>query len=247
MRYEDRVRSVVLVRRYNSGEVAAWGNGIFVECEERLYLVTCRHLVRSDLPINDGQYDLPEELLLTLRSRTEDVFENYELQLLNPRRWRTTATLKNLADVVVIQLPDEMQWKFDIVCWKAAELLSEPSVVGTRILILEQKNDGTHATTYHDTDVSVGSLQPQRQALIENAPSHISFGHSGSLLYSFIDGNESNSEAIDQKCIQAVGLVVGAKKFGGARPEMVLLSSVLPIVRSWEDYLGENGVDIKTM
>jgi hypothetical protein len=190
---------------------------------------------------------LPEELLLSLRSRTEDVFENYELQILNPRRWRTTATLRDLADIVVVQLPDEMRLKFDIVCWKAAELSPEPPIVGTRIHILEQQNDGNQAITYHDIDASTGTLQPESQAFIDNAPSHISFGHSGSLLYSFIDCNESNGEAIDQKCIQAVGLVVGANKFGGARPEMVLLNSVLPILRVWEDYLEENGVEIKTM
>ena len=81
MRYEDRVRSVVLLRRYKNGEIEPWGNGIFVEYEERIYLVTCRHLVRSDLPINGGEFDLPEELLLSLRTFPETVSVLYPARL----------------------------------------------------------------------------------------------------------------------------------------------------------------------
>jgi hypothetical protein len=245
MRYESRIRSVVLIRRRKEGVIEPWGNGVFVVCEERLYLVTCRHLVRSDLPVKHGRFDLSEKLFLRLKLQATGDYEDHEVETLSPRRWRTTATLKDVADIVVVELPSDIQLRFDVIGFEAAELQTEPPNIGTNIRILELHSGVNQAITYNDIDASTGSLEDESQALINNASAPISFGHSGSLVYRVIDNNGLKREAIDQKYIQAVGIVVGARKFGGMRPEMVLFTRVLPILRVWEDYLEENGVEIK--
>jgi hypothetical protein len=149
-----------------------------------------------------------------------------------------------LVDIVAIELPDDLQLKFNIVFWKPTDLATEPPNIGAKIHILEQLNDVNEEPAYNDISASMGTLQSEGQAFIDNAIAHISFGHSGTLVYRFVHCNDAKHEVIDEARIQGVGLIVGAKKIGGSRPEMVLLDRVLPILTLWEDYLDESGIVI---
>jgi hypothetical protein len=240
MRYEDRFRAVTIIRRRVDDQVKPWGNGIFLEFEGKLYLVTCRHMVRSDLPVCDGKFDLPKDLVLRLKTRTTDAFENYEVDILNPRRWRTTKSIKDLADIVVVELPSDLQLKFDIVPWKSADLTTE-TPEGTPVFI-QTLQDGGRDPAYYDVSGSMGTLQDESQAIIDNAGASITHGNSGSLVYRFL--KPTILESITDADIQAVGIIAGAKKFGGSLPEMVLLNRAVPILTSWEDYLDESGIEI---
>jgi hypothetical protein len=248
MLYEDRYRSVTVVQHSVDGALKPWGNGFFVDYKGRLYLVTCRHMVRADRPNSQGVFYRPEELVFKLRTKVGQAIQNYTVRVLNPRKWRTSATLDTLADVAVIELDrGALLPEYDIEPWREADLLPDSDLPrGERIWVLTHPKDyGDIPIPYYVRALMKSPQVADRQAAIRvSASSEISFGNSGSLVYRVINGECSRRNPPADAHIQAVGIVAGANKWEPRTLLIEYVAKAISIFNSTEDLFDEDGVVI---
>lgn len=249
MLYKDRNRSITVIQHHVNGALAPLGNGFFACYNDRLYLVTCLHIVRSYLSNSQGILYCPEELVFKLRTRVGHAVQNYTVPVLNPRKWRAGTTLNPLPDVAVIELDrDELLAEYDIVPWREADLLPDPNLPrGARVWILTHPNNYGDIPIPYDVCALMNSPQrDDRQAAIRvSASSEITYGNSGSLVYRVIHDDKPRRRipSLDAH-LQAVGIIAGADTWAPRTPLIEYVARVIPIFNSAKDLFEADGVGI---
>jgi hypothetical protein len=260
MFYHERNRSVVVIQRLTEGGQDPHGTGFFVSFGERIYLVTCLHVLtlagggRSLEGRVKEAGSVSEAVILKLRTKEDYSLSDYRLELSDSsglRRWRTFLQPENYWDVAVIELERRDMSAYDIRTWKEEEFLSPDTSLdpGTEVLVLTFPRQYDCASTPYDLSSQIDVKENQIFACDKGAviTDPLYPGASGSPLYRAVEITHPNDRIGHETSIQLLGIFTGA--FPPEDPKaghFHYIDTAATIIRAKQDCLDDNGVEFRS-
>jgi hypothetical protein len=225
MFYSERYGSVTAIEVSKDGALAHLATGFFVSLEERLYLVTCRHVILEALraTTRDEVAKAIKQTAIFLKVRDNDrqTFRNCRVALFDStgnRRWRSILRPENVWDVAIIELDQEELSTFAINAWTEEELLpaNERLDQGTEIVVLTYPKEYRNDSLPYDVPTTIDLAKHQVFASDKGAmiKEPLYCGASGSAAYRTLENFDSPITQSDtpraETPIQLVGVFTGA-------------------------------------
>jgi hypothetical protein len=260
MFYSDRYKSVTAVTIYKEGAFTRIGTAFFLSSEERLYLVTCRHVILAALQAitSNETVNAVEQRNFFLRLSDNDgqSFRNCQVALYDSfgnRRWRSFLDPDNVWDVAIIDLDQEDFSAFAISAWTEQDLLPANLQLdqGTEIVVLTFPEGYRSDSPPYDFPTVVDLAEHQifasdRGAIIKEP---LYPGASGSVVYRTIvspDSAAKSSNTSPGMAMQLVGVFTGA--FPQDNPQaghFHYIDTAAQIIRSGQDCLDDEGMSFR--
>lgn len=257
MLHSDRYKSVTAVTIYKEGAFARVGTAFFLSLEERLYLVTCRHVILAALQAitKDETTNAVEQRSIFLRVSDNDhkQFRHSPVALYDSfgnRKWRSFLDPKNVWDVAIIELDQEDFSAPKISSWTEQDLPPANLQLdqGTQIVVLTFPEDYRNDSPPYDFPTTVDLAEHQifasdRGAIIKNP---LYPGASGSVVYRTIvsaGSSAKSSNTSNGMTMQLVGIFTGA--FPQDNPQaghFHYIDTAAQIIRSGQDCLDDEGM-----
>lgn len=251
--------SVTVIQRLTAGGPAPHGIGFFVSFAERIYLVTCLHVLtlakggRSFEEKVEGAEPLSEAVILKLRTIGDHKLSDYRLELSDSsglRRWRTFLHPENYWDVAVIELEWRDMLAYDIRPWKEEEFFPPDTSLepGAEVFVLTLPQQYGYSPTPFDLgsriDVEENQILADSRGAIINDP--IYPGASGSPLYRVAEVSHPNDGIEGETSIQLVGIFTGALPPEDPKAgHFHYIDTAAKIIHSKRDCLDDNGVEFR--
>lgn len=259
MFYSERYESVTAIDFSKDGALAHLATGVFVSLEERLYLVTCRHVIMEALratTCDEGATAVDQRaIFLKVRDKDGQTFRHCHVALFDffgNRRWRWFLRPENVWDLAIIELDQEELSTFAINAWKEKDLLPVNSRLdqGTEIVVLTYPEEYRHDSLACDVPTTIDLAKHQIFASDKGAmiKEPLYCGASGSVVYKTLENSDSLITQSDtprpETPIQLVGVFTGA--FPRDNPQgghFHYIDTAAEIIHSGQDCLDDEGVN----
>lgn len=259
MFFHERNRSVAVIQRLTEGGPIPHGTGFFVSFGERIYLITCLHVLTQagggrglEWRIKETE-PVSEAVIVKLRTKGDHNLSDYRLELSDSsglRRWRTFLQPENYWDVTVLELERREMAAYDIRPWKEEEFLPPDTSLhpGTEVFVLTFPRQYGHAPTPYDLGSRIDVREHQifacdRGAVITDP---LYPGASGSPLYRAVEMAHPDNEIGHERSIQLVGIFTGAFPLEDPKAgHFHYIDTAAKIIHAERDCLDDNGVEFR--
>jgi hypothetical protein len=261
MFYSERYGSVTAIEVSKDGALAHLATGFFVSLEERLYLVTCRHVIlevlRATTRNEVAKAVNQTAIFLKVRDNDRQTFRNCRVALFDSsgnRRWRSFLRPENVWDVAIIELDQEELSTFAINAWTEEDLLPANARLdqATEIVVLTYPKEYRNDSLPYDVPTTIDLAKHQVFASDKGAmiKEPLYCGASGSAVYRTLENFDSPITQSDtpgaETPIQLVGVFTGA--FPRDNPQgghFHYIDTAAEIIRAGQDCLDDEGLNFR--